>query len=337
MKQLANGCTLLLSPAFYTPEEGRTNRADFYSDCVACGEPLAATNAIGVYMLPCGHKYHSMCFATTLVSKQVCVQLGCNERITETVKSMLVGHNPRASPYFQEPTVSDVKTEVSGITNKLAYVELLIVVSYSFHHFAGWSDEEAAHHTSFETGRGYTGNAVAVEEGNVSDLGIASPGGAEKSWSDREAAKNVGHDTVPPESIELGATSEVGVEAVLGGDTDPESLFLAEFVKKFKSNKRTTTTTAPGEGKICYQLANLAFLETCESSNFNWFAMQMQAHQRKQDLLRRKMLVFIYKLTVVLCLHLTRTMPIQNHVLARSCNFLDVCLYFCPWFTSFLL
>ena len=190
---------------------------------------------------------------------------------------------------------------------------------------------EAAHHMSFDTGRRYTENAVVVEEGNVSDLGIASPGGAEKSWSDREAAKNVGHDTAPPESIELGATSEVGVEAVLGGDTDPESLFLAEFVKKFKSNKRTATTTAPGEGKICYQLANLAFFETCESSNFNWFAMQMQAHPRKQDLLRRKMLVFIYKLTVVLCLHLTRTMPIQNHVLARSCNFLDVCLYFCPY------
>ncbi|MCO5552839.1 hypothetical protein L7F22_006356 [Adiantum nelumboides] len=248
MKQLAYGCTLLLSPAFYAPEEGRINRAYFYSDCVACGEPLAATNAIGVYMLPCGHKYHSMCFATTLVSKQVCVQLGCNERITETVKSMLVGHNSRASPYFQEPTIFNVKTKVLGFTNKLASVELLTVVSYSFHHFARWSDAKAAHHMSFETGRGYTENAVGVEEGNVSDLRIASPGGARKSWSDREAAKNVGHETVPPESSVLGATSEEGVEAVLGGDMDAESVFLAEFVKRFKSNKRTTTTTAPGEG-----------------------------------------------------------------------------------------
>ncbi|MCO5556368.1 hypothetical protein L7F22_009916 [Adiantum nelumboides] len=100
---------------------------------------------------------------------------------------------------------------------------------------------------SFEIGRGYTENTADVEEGNVSDLGIASPGGAEKSWSDCKSAKNVGHDTVPIESIVLGATSEEGVEAVLGGNTDTESVFLAEFVKRFKSNKRTTTTTAPGE------------------------------------------------------------------------------------------
>ncbi|MCO5612305.1 hypothetical protein L7F22_066570, partial [Adiantum nelumboides] len=107
----------------------------------------------------------------------------------------------------------------------------------------------AAHHMSFETGRGYTENAVGVKEGNVSNLGIASPGGAEKSWSDHKATKNIGHDTVPPESTVLGATSEEGVEAVLGGDIDAESAFLVEFVKWFKSNKRTTTTTAPGEDK----------------------------------------------------------------------------------------
>ncbi|MCO5548851.1 hypothetical protein L7F22_002313 [Adiantum nelumboides] len=86
MKQLANGCTLLLSPAFYAPEEGRTNRT-------------------------------------------------------------------------------------------------------------GWSDAEAAHHMSFETGRGYTENAVGVEEGNVFYPGIASPGGAKKSWSDCKAAKNVRLDS----------------------------------------------------------------------------------------------------------------------------------------------
>ncbi|MCO5571377.1 hypothetical protein L7F22_025117 [Adiantum nelumboides] len=175
------------------------------------------------------------------------IELGCNERIIETIKSMLVGHNPRASPYFREPTVSNVKTKVSSITNKLAYVELLTVVSYSFHHFAKWSDVEAAHHMSFETDCGYTKNLVGVEEGNVFDLGIASPGGAEKSWSKRKAAKNVGHDTVPPKSTVLGATSEEGVEAILGGNTDVESIFLAKFVKRFKSNKRTATTTAPGE------------------------------------------------------------------------------------------
>ncbi|MCO5614190.1 hypothetical protein L7F22_068471 [Adiantum nelumboides] len=95
MKQLASSCTLLLSLAFYAPEEGRTNRADFYSNCVACGELLAATNAIGVYILPCGHKYHR------------------------------------------------------------------------------WYDAEGAYHMSFEIGRGYTKNVVGVEEGNVSDLGIA--------------------------------------------------------------------------------------------------------------------------------------------------------------------
>ncbi|MCO5556460.1 hypothetical protein L7F22_010009 [Adiantum nelumboides] len=112
----------------------------------------------------------------------------------------------------------------------------------------GWSDAEAAHHMSFETGRGYTENVVGVEEGSVFYLGIASPGGAEKSWSDRKAAKNVGHDTVPRESIVLGATSE-DIETVLGGETNAESVFLAKFVKRFKSNKRTTTTTAPGEDK----------------------------------------------------------------------------------------
>ncbi|MCO5576523.1 hypothetical protein L7F22_030334 [Adiantum nelumboides] len=160
---------------------------------------------------------------------------------------MLVGHNLRAYPYFQEPTVSNVKTEVSGITNKLAYVELLTVVSYSFHHFAAWSDAEAAHHMSFEIGHGYIENAAGFEEETIFYLGIASPGGAEKSWSDHEAAKNVGHDIVPIESTVLGATSKEGVEAVLGGNTDAESVFLAEFVKRFKSNKRTATTTAPGE------------------------------------------------------------------------------------------
>ncbi|MCO5597744.1 hypothetical protein L7F22_051825 [Adiantum nelumboides] len=153
------------------------------------------------------------------------IELGCNERITETVKSMLVGHNLRASPYFQEPTVSNVKTEVSG-----------------------WSDAEAAHHMSFETCCGYTENAVGAGEGNVFYLGIASPSGAKKSWSDGKAAKNAGHDTVPPDSTVLGATSKEGVEAVLGGNTDVEFVFLVEFVKRFKSNKRTATTTAPGEG-----------------------------------------------------------------------------------------
>ncbi|MCO5575759.1 hypothetical protein L7F22_029563 [Adiantum nelumboides] len=167
MKQLANGCTLLLIPAFYALEEGRTNRAYFYSDCVACGEPLPATNAIGVYMLPCVHKYHR------------------------------------------------------------------------------WSAAEAAHHMSFETSHGSTENALSAKEGNVFDLRIASPGGAEKSWSDCEAAceaaNNVGHDSVPSESTVLGATSEEGVEAVLGGNTNAESVFLAEFVKRFKSNKHTAT------------------------------------------------------------------------------------------------
>ncbi|MCO5572845.1 hypothetical protein L7F22_026604, partial [Adiantum nelumboides] len=100
---------------------------------------------------------------------------------------------------------------------------------------------------SFETGCGYTENAIGVEEGNVSDLGIASPSGVEKSWTDREVAKNVGHDTVPPELPVLGATFEEGVEAVLSGNTDAKSVFLAEFVKRFKSNKRTATTTALGE------------------------------------------------------------------------------------------
>ncbi|MCO5584809.1 hypothetical protein L7F22_038741 [Adiantum nelumboides] len=147
MKQLANGCTFLLSPAFYAPEEDHMNRADFYSNCVACGGPLAAKNAIGVYMLPCDHKYHR------------------------------------------------------------------------------WSNAEAAHHMSFATGPGYTENVVGVEERNVADLGIASPGGAKKSWSDRKAAKNVGHDTVPPESPILGATSKKGVEAVLSGDMDVECVF----------------------------------------------------------------------------------------------------------------
>ena len=181
MKQLANGCTLLLSPSFCTPKEGCLNRANFYSNCVACGERLAATNAIGVYMLPCSHKYHSMCFASTLVCKQVCVQLGCNERIPEIVKSMLVRHNLRASLYLQEPTVSDVKTKVSGITNKLAYVELLTFVSYPFLHFARWSNAEAAHNISFG----------GVEEENVFDLGIAILSGAKKSSSDCKAKKPV--------------------------------------------------------------------------------------------------------------------------------------------------
>ncbi|MCO5596973.1 hypothetical protein L7F22_051044 [Adiantum nelumboides] len=107
---------------------------------------------------------------------------------------------------------------------------------------------KAAHHMSFGSGRGYTENVVGVDEENVFYLGIASPGGEEKSWSDREAAKNVGHDTVPPESTVLGAKSEEGVEAVLGGNTDAKSVFLVEFVKRLKSNRRTVTTTALGEG-----------------------------------------------------------------------------------------
>ncbi|MCO5609157.1 hypothetical protein L7F22_063379 [Adiantum nelumboides] len=108
--------------------------------------------------------------------------------------------------------VKSIEIEVSSITNKLAYVELLTVVSSSFHHF--------------ETSCGYTENAVGVEEGNVFDLGIASPCGAEKSWSDRKAAKNVGHDTVPPESTVLGATSKEGIKAILGGNTDAKSMFF---------------------------------------------------------------------------------------------------------------
>ncbi|MCO5600225.1 hypothetical protein L7F22_054335, partial [Adiantum nelumboides] len=110
----------------------------------------------------------------------------------------------------------------------------------------GWNDAEAAYHMSFEIGCGYTENAIGVKEGN--DLGIARPRGAKKSWSDREAMKNVGHDTVPHESIVLGATFEEGKEAILGGNTNTESVFLAKFVKRLKSNKRTTmTTSAPGE------------------------------------------------------------------------------------------
>ena len=168
-------------------------------------------------MLPCGHKYHSMCFASTLVSKQVCVQLGCNERITEIVKSMLVGHNPRASPYLQDPTMSDVKTEVSRITNKLAYVELLTVVSYSFHHFAGWSDAEAAHNISFG----------GVEEENVFDLGIASPGGAEKSSSDHKDKKPVTELDV----IHIEVKDDSG-EKQFGSDTAPlNQLYLVQHLR----------------------------------------------------------------------------------------------------------
>ncbi|MCO5577266.1 hypothetical protein L7F22_031093 [Adiantum nelumboides] len=137
--------------------------------------------------------------------------------------------------------IADMKIAVESIKEP-------IVSNVKIEEVSGWFDAEAAHHMSFKIGCGYTENDVGVEEGNVFDLGIASPGRAEKSWTDCKAAKNVGHDTVPPESTVLGATFEEGVEAILGGDTDAKSVFLVEFVKRFKSNKRTTTTTAPGEG-----------------------------------------------------------------------------------------
>ncbi|MCO5570856.1 hypothetical protein L7F22_024584 [Adiantum nelumboides] len=91
---------------------------------------------------------------------------------------------------------------------------------------------------------------IDVESIEISapNINYSSPSGAKKSWSDREVAKNVGHDTVP-EPIVLGATSEEGVEAILGGNTDTESVFLVEFVKRFKSNKCIAPTTAPREDK----------------------------------------------------------------------------------------
>lgn len=122
-------------------------------------------------------------------------------------------------------------------------------MSYSFHHFAGWSDAEAAHNKS----------VGGAGEARFFDCGIASPGGAQKSSSDHKAkSPDPEVEVIPIEvtddggeqqfgtdtSTVLGAKHEAGVEAILECDTEAESFFLAEFVKKFKSVKRPATTTA---------------------------------------------------------------------------------------------
>ena len=56
------------------------------TECSACGMGFANDDMVGVCMLPCSHPYHLYCFGMLCWLGDQCIELGCNEHISEAVK-----------------------------------------------------------------------------------------------------------------------------------------------------------------------------------------------------------------------------------------------------------
>eukprot|EP00250_Pteridium_aquilinum_P011774 c20297_g2_i1 orf=210-1802(-) len=60
-------------------------------ECVACGLSIEDSDLVGIYMLPCRHPYHPICFATMCHTREDCVQIGCKQIIPNAAKKMVLG------------------------------------------------------------------------------------------------------------------------------------------------------------------------------------------------------------------------------------------------------
>ncbi|MCO5589138.1 hypothetical protein L7F22_043104 [Adiantum nelumboides] len=67
------------------------------SICVACGLSFEKNEVVGVYMLPCRHPYHPICFAVMCCMRKQCMQSGCNQNIPNVAKKMVLQPAPMLS------------------------------------------------------------------------------------------------------------------------------------------------------------------------------------------------------------------------------------------------
>lgn len=61
------------------------------NECVACGLSIEDSEVVGVYMLPCRHPYHPICFATMCYTREDCVQIGCSQSIPPSARQIVLG------------------------------------------------------------------------------------------------------------------------------------------------------------------------------------------------------------------------------------------------------
>ncbi|MCO5609868.1 hypothetical protein L7F22_064101 [Adiantum nelumboides] len=83
--KINEGRRFTLFPRPHIKDEDNTIYA--LGSCVACGECLGFTHVVGSFMLACKHQYHPLCLAATLMKKDICAKVGCNERISKVAKA----------------------------------------------------------------------------------------------------------------------------------------------------------------------------------------------------------------------------------------------------------
>lgn len=88
---LKQGDSLCLVPTPYQAPIVDQHVIHWEGKCAGCGEPLASLDVVGMYMLPCKHKYHPLCFASLLASRLTCSSHCYGKTIPESALSMLLG------------------------------------------------------------------------------------------------------------------------------------------------------------------------------------------------------------------------------------------------------
>lgn len=58
--------------------------------CIACGVPMFDDEALGVFMLPCQHEYHTFCFAHVAGKQDTCIAPGCSQEISQRIRSLML-------------------------------------------------------------------------------------------------------------------------------------------------------------------------------------------------------------------------------------------------------
>ena len=95
--EINEGRRFTLFPRPHIKDEDNTIYA--LGSCVACGESLGSVHVVGSFMLVCRHQYHPLYFAATLMKKDICVKVGCNECISKVVKTWAhKGHVQKSKP-----------------------------------------------------------------------------------------------------------------------------------------------------------------------------------------------------------------------------------------------
>ena len=103
------------------PKQVWSSRSIFVSgDCVACGLSIVQDDVVGVYMLPCNHPYHPICFSIACKSSNECLYMGCSQSFNNAAhRNMSSTVDREGMP--KEDSISDVDTPKPAFASSTLY------------------------------------------------------------------------------------------------------------------------------------------------------------------------------------------------------------------------